>query len=106
MKVMFIVSLLTFFSLPSCAIELVCRDRQPQDPRQRIVFVDCADRTGVIEALGSAWRTLRNENAGRSAEDKCLKSYNRASEVRAVIWFDDIAMTLFLDCNKALSKVH
>ena len=106
MRVYVIASLLVFISMPTGAIELVCRDRQPQDLRQRIVFVDCADRTGVIEALGSAWRTLRNENAGRSAEDKCLKSYNRASEIRTVIWFDDVALTLFLECNKALSKVH
>jgi hypothetical protein len=42
MKFLFIVSLLILVSLPSGAIELVCRDRQPQDPRQRTVFVERA----------------------------------------------------------------
>jgi hypothetical protein len=43
MKAFFITSLLAYASIPSGAIELVCRDRQPQDPQQRTVFAERAN---------------------------------------------------------------
>ena len=53
MRFAFVVAL---FTLPfsANAIELVCKGNSQQNAQQRAVYVDCASRKAVIDALGGA----------------------------------------------------
>ena len=86
-------------------VELVCKGYQPQGNQQRSIYIDCTNRKAVINALGGAWRTLRQERIGGTTEDMCWKPYRRAEELHPSIPFDNIAPTFFMECNMALQFV-
>lgn len=87
------------------AVELVCKGYQPQGNQQRTIYIDCTNRKAVIDALGGAWRTLRQERIRGTTEDMCWKPYKRAEELHPSIPFDNIATTFFMECNMALQFV-
>ena len=91
-----------FITNSAGAVELVCKNNQPQNPSQRAVYVDCSDRKAVIDALGAAWSALRKQSIGGSTEDMCWNPYNRAKELHPSINFSGISQTFFMQCNMAL----
>jgi hypothetical protein len=104
MRSIFVVALFAL-SLSANAIELVCKGNSQQNVQQRAVYVDCANRKAVIDALGGAWQTLRRERIGGNTEDMCWKPYKRAEGIHPSISFDGIAQTFFAECNMALQYV-
>lgn len=87
------------------AVELVCEGRQQRDASQRAVSVDCTKRKEVIDMLGAAWQTLRNESIGGSTEDMCWSPYKQAKEMHPSISPINYAPTFFIQCNMALKYV-
>ena len=101
----YFVAFVLFFSLNAVATELVCEGSQARDPGQKPVFVNCKDRKAVIDMLGSAWRTLRQQGIGGSMEDMCWSPFNKAKEIHPSIDMQGIAPTFFMQCNMALQYV-
>ena len=104
MRSIFVVALFAL-SLSANAIELVCKGNSQQNVQQRAVYVDCANRKAVIDALGGAWQTLRRERIGGNTED-VRKPYKRAEGIHPSISFDSIAQTFFAECNMGLQYVR
>lgn len=103
MKKLFFI--LALYSISAQSVELVCKGNSAQNSSQRVVYVDCADRRAVIDALGAAWTVLRRQSIGGSAEDMCWNPYNRAKEMHPSISFDGIAQTFLMQCNMSLQYV-
>ena len=105
MRKIFIVFASLLFASNVFAVQLVCKGYQPQMQDQRPIYVDCTNRKAVIDALSSAWSTLRKQGIGGRTEDMCWDPYNRAKEMHPSIQFDNIAPTFFMQCNMALQYV-
>ena len=96
---------LVIMSLNSQAVELICKGDQSRMQNQRPYYVDCTNRKEVIDALGSAWRTLRHEKIGGSTEDMCWKPFQKAEGLHPSIQMNGIAQSFFMQCNMALQYV-
>lgn len=81
--------------------ELVCEGYRPSSSHTT-VKVDCSNRQAVIEALGNAWYTLRQQGIEGTIGDMCWKPYQRVKELHPAVPLDRIAGTFFLQCNVAL----
>ena len=85
--------------------ELVCAGQSPRSNHKAVV-VDCSNRKAVIDALQSAWSTLRGQGIGGTAEDMCWKPYSKAKELHPSIQMQGIAGTFFMQCNTSLQYAN
>ena len=93
-----------FFAISTPALagyELVCAGSAAQSSHTTIK-VDCSNRQAVVEILGKAWNTLRQQGIGGSTENLCWDPYQRVRELHPAISIDGIAETFFMQCNMAL----
>jgi hypothetical protein len=86
------------------ANELVCDGYSANS--ERAVFVDCSNRRAVIDILGKAWQTLRENQIEGDTEDLCWDPYQSAKELHPSIEVTHIAPTWFFQCNMALQYVQ
>ena len=86
------------------AVELVCTGQSAQAGK-RAFAVDCSDRNAVINAIQSAWLTLRENNIGGSLENMCFKALTQAKSLHPSISFEGISDSFFVRCNMGLEYV-
>ena len=99
--------LATIASMPAVAgYEIVCKGQQP-NPQHKTVWVDCNNRKQVVDTLGSAWRTLRQQGIGGHAEDMCWESFNDAKALHPSLGMNaGLASSFLLRCNMSLQYVQ
>ena len=85
-------------------LELVCKWRQPTS-NNKPVYVNCSERKEFVDALGSAWHTLRQNSIGGSMEDMCWQSYQQAKDMHPSISFSNISDSFLMRCNMGLAYV-
>jgi len=100
-----LVLLLPILASNLLAVELLCKGEQSRMQNQRPYLVDCSNRKEVIDALGGAWRSLRNERIGGATEDLCWRPFQQAQDLHPSIQMNGIAQTFFAQCNMALQYV-
>lgn len=96
-----------FLLIPNLAfagVELVCKGFQ-QQTNNRSIYVNCSDRKEFIEALGSAWHTLRKNYIGGTMEELCWNAYSDAKSMHPSISFDNISNGFLSRCNMGLAYV-
>ena len=89
---------------PAKGLEMVCQGGTPQSTR-KIVYVNCTDRVAFINALGTAWNTLRKNQIGGSLEDTCFQAYDQAKNLHPSISLNGITGGFLLRCNQGLEYV-
>ena len=98
--------LIAFNSTNSYAgIELVCKGRQASNNQNKAVVIDCTNRKIFVDALRSAWSTLRQNSIGGSMENMCWEAYNQAKDMHPSISFTDISDSFLIRCNMGLEYV-
>ncbi len=98
---------LLFFLFASNAyagLELVCKGRQPTS-NNKPVYVNCSERKAFVDALGSAWRTLRQNSIGGTTEDLCWQAYQQAKDMHPSISFENISDSFTARCNMGLAYI-
>ena len=84
--------------------ELVCKGARPKS-NNKPIYVNCSDRKEFVDALGLAWRTIRQNSIGGTTENLCWEAYQQAKDMHPSISFDNISDSFLVRCNMGLAYV-
>jgi len=93
-----------FASNVHAGLELVCKGSSPKS-NNKPVYINCSERKEFVNALGSAWRTLRQNSIGGTTENLCWEAYQQAKDMHPSISFDNISDSFTARCNMGLAYI-
>ena len=114
MKNFYLVFVSMLFVSNASALQLVCKGKQLNNYQlrdQRIVYMDCSNKTAVVDMLGAAWNEQRkqrlsgNASIDRWSEETCWKMYKDAKDSPPHFSVDMLVTHYVTQCNIALLNV-